>query len=63
MWYYKSLNIHLSWLQFPILEKVEDMSPETMLLLWSMKEKHDINSEFKVYFDALPEAFNTGSLL
>ncbi|KAI3715142.1 hypothetical protein L6452_22112 [Arctium lappa] len=45
---------------FPVLEKVEDISSETMLLLWSMKEKHDINSKFKVYFDALPEAFNTG---
>ncbi|XP_024980101.1 uncharacterized protein LOC112517038 isoform X1 [Cynara cardunculus var. scolymus] len=45
---------------FPVLEKVEGISSETMLLLWSMKEKHDINSKFKVYFDALPEAFNTG---
>nr|XP_043624709.1 uncharacterized protein LOC122596230 [Erigeron canadensis] len=45
---------------FPILEKVEGMSSETMLLLWSMKEKHDINSKFKIYFDALPKAFNTG---
>ncbi|PWA94884.1 SET domain-containing protein [Artemisia annua] len=45
---------------FPVLEKVEGMYSETMLLLWSMKEKHDTNSKFKTYFDALPEAFNTG---
>ncbi|GKE89766.1 SET domain-containing protein, partial [Tanacetum coccineum] len=45
---------------FPVLENVEGMSPETMLLLWSMKEKHDTSSKFKTYFDALPEAFNTG---
>nr|GEW25394.1 muniscin C-terminal mu homology domain-containing protein [Tanacetum cinerariifolium] len=45
---------------FPVLENVEGMSSETMLLLWSMKEKHDTSSKFKIYFDALPEAFNTG---
>ncbi|KAI3775319.1 hypothetical protein L1987_49890 [Smallanthus sonchifolius] len=45
---------------FPVLEKVEGMSSETMLLLWSMKEKHNIKSKFKIYFDSLPETFNTG---
>ncbi|XP_023746819.1 uncharacterized protein LOC111894962 [Lactuca sativa] len=45
---------------FPILEKVDGISFETMLLLWSMKEKYDTNSKFKIYFDTLPEAFNTG---
>ncbi|KAI7737714.1 hypothetical protein M8C21_025148 [Ambrosia artemisiifolia] len=45
---------------FPVLEKVEGISSETMLLLWSMKEKHDNNSRFKTYFDSLPETFNTG---
>ncbi|KAI3524225.1 hypothetical protein L1887_02877 [Cichorium endivia] len=45
---------------FAVLEKVEGISSETMLLLWSMKEKYDTNSKFKVYFDTLPEAFNTG---
>lgn len=50
-----------SWLQFPILEKIDDISSETMLLLWSMKEKHKPNSKFNFYFNALPEAFNTGA--
>ncbi|KAK1417125.1 hypothetical protein QVD17_26247 [Tagetes erecta] len=45
---------------YSVLEKVEGISSETMLLLWSMKEKHDINSKFKIYFDSLPETFNTG---
>ncbi|KAK9078877.1 hypothetical protein SSX86_002935 [Deinandra increscens subsp. villosa] len=45
---------------FPVLENVDGISSETMLLLWSMKEKHDINSKFKIYFDSLPETFNTG---
>lgn len=36
------------------------MSVETMLLLWSMKEKHNPDSKFKLYFDTLPEVFNTG---
>lgn len=45
---------------YPILSKVEGMLSETMMLLWSMKEKHIADSEFKNYFDTLPEAFNTG---
>ncbi|XP_071909041.1 ribulose-1,5 bisphosphate carboxylase/oxygenase large subunit N-methyltransferase, chloroplastic-like isoform X1 [Coffea arabica] len=45
---------------FPILEKIEGISSETMLLLWSMKEKHNSNSNFKLYFDTLPAVFNTG---
>ncbi|CAL5375265.1 unnamed protein product [Camellia sinensis] len=45
---------------FPILEKIDGISSETMLLLWSMKEKHNHHSKFKFYFDALPEVFNTG---
>lgn len=46
--------------QYPILSKIAGMSSETMLLLWSMKEKHNSDSKFKFYFDTLPEAFNTG---
>ncbi|KAL6977736.1 hypothetical protein U1Q18_026524 [Sarracenia purpurea var. burkii] len=45
---------------FPILEKISGISSETMLLLWSMKEKYNHQSKFKFYFDALPEVFNTG---
>ncbi|XP_058187699.1 uncharacterized protein LOC131304454 isoform X2 [Rhododendron vialii] len=45
---------------FPILEKIDGISLETMMLLWSMKEKHNPDSKFKLYFDALPEVFNTG---
>ncbi|XAR72384.1 [Fructose-bisphosphate aldolase]-lysine N-methyltransferase [Bertholletia excelsa] len=44
----------------PILEKVNGMSSETMLLLWSMRERHNRHSKFKLYFDSLPEVFNTG---
>ncbi|KAG8367717.1 hypothetical protein BUALT_Bualt16G0102000 [Buddleja alternifolia] len=45
---------------FPIFEQVDGITEETMLLLWSMKEKHNNNSRFKLYFDTLPETFNTG---
>ncbi|XVF70025.1 hypothetical protein PTKIN_Ptkin11bG0128200 [Pterospermum kingtungense] len=45
---------------YQILEKIDGMSSETMSLLWSMKEKHNHNSQFKIYFDTLPENFNTG---
>lgn len=46
--------------QFPIFEKIDGISEETMLLLWSMKEKHNNKSKFRLYFDTLPENFNTG---
>ncbi|GFP93266.1 retrovirus-related pol polyprotein from transposon 17.6 [Phtheirospermum japonicum] len=45
---------------FSILENIDGISEETMLLLWSMKEKHNKESKFKLYFDTLPENFNTG---
>ncbi|XP_062164588.1 uncharacterized protein LOC133871209 isoform X2 [Alnus glutinosa] len=45
---------------FHILEKIDGISIETMLLLWSMKERHNCNSNFKIYFNTLPEKFNTG---
>ncbi|CAI0427829.1 unnamed protein product [Linum tenue] len=45
---------------FKILERIEGISAETMMLLWSMKERHNCYSKFRVYFDTLPKAFNTG---
>ncbi|CAA3030389.1 fructose-bisphosphate aldolase-lysine N-methyltransferase, chloroplastic isoform X1 [Olea europaea var. sylvestris] len=45
---------------FPILEQIDGISAETMLLLWSMKEKYNQGSKYKLYFDTLPEEFNTG---
>ncbi|XWS28089.1 hypothetical protein CRYUN_Cryun25bG0035700 [Craigia yunnanensis] len=45
---------------YQILEKIDGMSSETMSLLWSMKERHNCNSQFKIYFDTLPENFSTG---
>ncbi|KAJ4709331.1 [Fructose-bisphosphate aldolase]-lysine N-methyltransferase, chloroplastic [Melia azedarach] len=43
-----------------VLGKIDGMSSETMLLLWSMKEKHNCDLKFKNYFDSLPKEFNTG---
>ncbi|KAJ8751007.1 hypothetical protein K2173_016188 [Erythroxylum novogranatense] len=43
-----------------LLEQIDGISTETMLLLWSMKERHNCNSKFKIYFDTLPKEFNTG---
>ncbi|KAF9680560.1 hypothetical protein SADUNF_Sadunf06G0134300 [Salix dunnii] len=45
---------------YHILEKIEGITSETMLLLWSMKERHNCTSKFKIYFDTLPEEFKTG---
>ncbi|KAK9084536.1 hypothetical protein Syun_031552 [Stephania yunnanensis] len=45
---------------FEILKRMDDISAETMLLLWSMKERHNPESKFKFYFDTLPKTFNTG---
>ncbi|GAB4838233.1 hypothetical protein Ancab_027764 [Ancistrocladus abbreviatus] len=45
---------------FHILEKIEGIAAETMLLLWSMRERHNCDSKYRKYFDTLPENFNTG---
>ncbi|KAI4377674.1 hypothetical protein MLD38_015263 [Melastoma candidum] len=45
---------------FPILQTIDGISTETMLLIWSMKERYNPSSRFKLYFETLPEAFNTG---
>lgn len=51
------------WLQRDVLGKIDGMSSETMLLLWSMKEKHNCDLKFKNYFDSLPKEFNTGMIV
>ncbi|MQL90093.1 hypothetical protein Taro_022677 [Colocasia esculenta] len=45
---------------FEILKNLDGVTAETMMLLWSMKERHNSNSRFKVYFDSLPKEFKTG---
>lgn len=45
---------------YRLLKEVDGISSETILLLWSMKEKYNCDSKFKIYFDTLPEKFNTG---
>ncbi|TVU42144.1 hypothetical protein EJB05_08535 [Eragrostis curvula] len=45
---------------FVALKGFNDITPETMLLLWSMKERHNLSSKFRTYFEALPANFNTG---
>ncbi|XP_072970445.1 uncharacterized protein [Typha angustifolia] len=45
---------------FNVLKNLDGITPETMLLLWSMRERYNSCSKFKVYFETLPEEFNTG---
>lgn len=45
---------------FHIMNKLDCISPETMMLLWSMKERYNSDSKYKMFFDTLPESFNTG---
>ncbi|RDY09272.1 [Fructose-bisphosphate aldolase]-lysine N-methyltransferase, chloroplastic, partial [Mucuna pruriens] len=45
---------------YGVLKEIDGISSETILLLWSMKEKYNCDSKFKIYFDSLPEKFNTG---
>ncbi|KAI4335425.1 hypothetical protein L6164_014070 [Bauhinia variegata] len=45
---------------YHVLKEIDGISTETILLLWSMREKHNCDSKFKAYFDTLPEKFNTG---
>lgn len=43
-----------------VLEKIVGLASETITLLWSMRERHNVHSEFMPYFAALPKSFNTG---
>ncbi|XP_068647676.1 ribulose-1,5 bisphosphate carboxylase/oxygenase large subunit N-methyltransferase, chloroplastic isoform X3 [Aristolochia californica] len=45
---------------FQVLINIDGMTSETMLLLWSMKERYNPNSRFRTYFNSLPQEFNTG---
>ncbi|KAK4791572.1 hypothetical protein SAY86_031985 [Trapa natans] len=45
---------------YPVLQRIDGISVETMLLLWSMKERYNSSSKYKIYFDMLPREFNTG---
>ncbi|KHN17593.1 Putative ribulose-1,5 bisphosphate carboxylase/oxygenase large subunit N-methyltransferase, chloroplastic [Glycine soja] len=48
---------------YGVLKEIDGISSETILLLWSMKEKYNCDSKFKIYFDTLPEKFNTAAYL
>lgn len=58
-----SYAIILLILQLKVFEKADGISVDTMLLLWSMKERFDFNSKYKVYFETLPQEFKTGILI
>ncbi|GLJ43700.1 hypothetical protein SUGI_0909910 [Cryptomeria japonica] len=43
-----------------VLENTDELASETTTLLWSMRERHRLQSEFRPYFASLPKSFNTG---
>uniref|UniRef100_J3MRI8 SET domain-containing protein n=1 Tax=Oryza brachyantha TaxID=4533 RepID=J3MRI8_ORYBR len=45
---------------FLALKGLDSITTETMLLLWSIRERNNPSSNFKIYFEALPKNFNTG---
>ncbi|OEL29216.1 hypothetical protein BAE44_0009765 [Dichanthelium oligosanthes] len=45
---------------FLALKDFNNITSETMLLLWSMRERYNLSSKFKTYFETLPANFNTG---
>uniref|UniRef100_A0A0E0I938 Rubisco LSMT substrate-binding domain-containing protein n=1 Tax=Oryza nivara TaxID=4536 RepID=A0A0E0I938_ORYNI len=45
---------------FLALKDLDSITTETMLLLWSIRERYSPSSKFKIYFEALPANFNTG---
>ncbi|KAF8701369.1 hypothetical protein HU200_033700 [Digitaria exilis] len=45
---------------FLALKDFHNITSETMLLLWSMRERYTLTSKFKQYFETLPANFNTG---
>jgi hypothetical protein len=53
-------NLGFCALQFVAMKDFNTITPETMLLLWSMRERYNPSSKFRTYFEALPAKFNTG---
>ncbi|KAF0899805.1 hypothetical protein E2562_024842 [Oryza meyeriana var. granulata] len=45
---------------FIALKGLDNITTETVLLLWSINERYSPSSNFKIYFEALPANFNTG---
>jgi histone-lysine N-methyltransferase SETD3 len=45
---------------FLAIKDFNNITSETMLLLWSMRERYNLSSKFKAYFETLPANFNTG---
>ncbi|KAL6662069.1 hypothetical protein ACP70R_001453 [Stipagrostis hirtigluma subsp. patula] len=45
---------------FLALKDFSNITSEPMLLLWSMRERYNLSSKFKTYFETLPANFNTG---
>ncbi|GJN36793.1 hypothetical protein PR202_gb25689 [Eleusine coracana subsp. coracana] len=45
---------------FLALKDFDNITSETMLLLWSMGERYNLSSKFRTYFESLPPGFNTG---
>ncbi|PKA48699.1 Ribulose-1,5 bisphosphate carboxylase/oxygenase large subunit N-methyltransferase, chloroplastic [Apostasia shenzhenica] len=45
---------------FDVLNEWDGMTTDSMLLLWSMRERYNPASKFKNYFATLPDTFNTG---
>ncbi|KAJ3693386.1 hypothetical protein LUZ60_008866 [Juncus effusus] len=45
---------------YNVLKDLEEITSETMILLWSMRERFNSDSKFKLYFQTLPENFQTG---
>ncbi|KAH7671749.1 [Ribulose-bisphosphate carboxylase]-lysine N-methyltransferase protein [Dioscorea alata] len=43
-----------------VFKELDGISADTMMLLWSMRERHNSESRFRFYFEALPEEFHTG---
>ncbi|KAH9297670.1 hypothetical protein KI387_029352, partial [Taxus chinensis] len=43
-----------------VLENIDGLASDTITLLWSMRERHYLESEFRPYFASLPKSFNTG---
>ncbi|KAM0933786.1 putative methyltransferase chromatin remodeling SET family [Dioscorea sansibarensis] len=43
-----------------VFKELDGISADTMMLLWSMGERHNSESRFRFYFETLPEEFHTG---
>lgn len=51
---------HVFPLQGPVLKRIPGLDPESAAVIWTMIDRHDLDSPWAAFWAALPAAFDTG---